>query len=248
MTGFADDNATGAPKLRLHPYPGHPSGDSAHDPSIIKYEDAFEKLNSEMQVAWSEVMDDDYYTTSTMYEHVEVLTLSWENEVDDLEVSGEIRALTDVFRDTFNYHVTNETIKKHEKIKAQMYINAIVANWVLKYDGMKTLLLVYFAGHGRPGKENGELEINGWNASPLDLRRDLNTAVWNKTEHILHDTQADVLQIFDCCYAGSLGTRGSSQQKFEYLAATEADDTTMRPGETSFTNALIFALNELAQD
>ena len=231
-----------------HAYHGHNTGEEAHDSSIVEYENEFERLNSEMQVAWSEVMDDDYYTSSSNYEHVEVLMLSWEKEVDDLKVQQEIEDLTAVFQDTYNYHVTHKTIKRREKKKAQTQINAIVASWVDEYDGLKTLLVVYFAGHGKPGHHNGELMINGYQSSPSDVRRYLNTVVWNITENNLHEIQSDVLQIFDCCYAGTLATRGISQQSFEYLAATAADDTTASPGKTSFTSALIWALKELAKD
>ena len=233
---------------RHHAYHGHKHAEDSHDASIIEYEDELEKLNSKMQVAWSGVMDNDYYASSTNYEHVEVLTLSWEKESDDLKVQEEIDALTEVFRDTYNYHVTHKTIKKREKKKAQTQILAIVAGWVDEYDGLKTLLIVYFAGHGKPGNNLGELVINGYQSSPSDVRRYLNTVVWNNAEDILHEAQSDVLQIFDCCYAGTLGARGASQQSFEYLAATGADDITASPGETSFTSALIWALKELAKD
>ena len=218
-----------------------------HDTSIIAYEDELERLNSGMQLAWSEVMDVDYYTTSTNYEYVEILMLSWEKEVDDLKVQQEIDDLTQVFQETYNYHVTRKEIKKREKKKAQTQINAIVANWVDQYDGLKTLLVVYFAGHGKPGKQMGELALSGYQ-SPSDVRNYLNTVVWNITENNLHEIQSDVLQIFDCCYAGALGVRGASQQSFEYLAATAADDTTASPGHESFTSALIWALKELAKN
>ena len=127
-------------------------------------------------------------------------------------------------------------------------LNPLKASWVDLYDAPKTLLLVYFAGHGRPGDAVGELAISGYQTSPSDVRRYLNTVVWNITENNLHEIQSDVLQVFDCCFAGFLGTRGGSQQSFEYLAATGADDTTASPGDTSFTSALIWALKELAKD
>lgn len=32
--------------------------------------------------------------------------------------------------------------------------------------------------------------------------------IWNHTEGLLNDTHADILVIFDCCYAGDLGRFG----------------------------------------
>ena len=220
----------------------------AHDASIIPYTDDLERLNSTMQLAWRDAMDDAYYSSSQSYDHVEVLMLSWEKESDDLQVQQEIDQLTEVFEKDFNYHVTRETIKRREKKRAQTSINAIVASWVDKYDDLKTLLLVYFAGHGKPGNSTGELVLNGYNARPTDVRNYLNSVIWNNTESNLRDIESDVLQIFDCCYAGTLGTRGGSGQAFEYLAATGADDTTPRPGPSSFTSALIWALKEFVRD
>ena len=174
--------------------------------------------------------------------------LYWDKEEDDLDVKHEIDELSSVFQDTYNFHVTHKTIKKREKKRAQTQINAIVASWVDEYDGLKTLLVVYFAGHGKAGDQIGELIINGHKESPSDVRRYLNKVVWNITESCLHEIQSDVLQIFDCCYAGALGTRGTSSQSFEYLAATGAEDTTDSPGDTSFTAALIWALKRLVRE
>jgi hypothetical protein len=92
--------------------------------------------------------------------------------------------------------------------------------------------------------------------------------VWNYTEANLQDTYADVLVIFDCCYAGDLGRAGRSTRSvflvnqfcmqlsnfgrifrsFEYLAATSASSTTPSPGDRSFTSALIWALKEFAEE
>jgi hypothetical protein len=58
----------------------------------------------------------------------------------------------------------------------------------------------------------------------------------------LQAADADILCIFDCCYAGSLlYHRGPAH--FEYLGACASDQTTPPGGENSFTSALIWALN-----
>jgi hypothetical protein len=70
---------------------------------------------------------------------------------------------------------------------------------------------------------------------------------WTKCEHIITATHADVLVIFDCCEAGSVGgykTR-ARRPNFEYITACDKDEYTYRPGKKSFSSALIWALEQL---
>ena len=73
--------------------------------------------------------------------------------------------------------------------------------------------------------------------------------VWHEAELIIKRTKADVLVIFDCCYAGSLAKRprSLSDRNFEFLAACGSDDLTDMPGHSSFTSALIWALTLLVK-
>jgi hypothetical protein len=77
---------------------------------------------------------------------------------------------------------------------------------------------------------------------------------WSQTERLIHTAEeADVLLIFDCCFAGKLsGTldRRSppSTRIFEFLGATTSNGLTRLPGKESFTRALIWALYELADE
>lgn len=72
--------------------------------------------------------------------------------------------------------------------------------------------------------------------------------MWNYAESNLQHIDADVFEIFDCCYAGDLGRgRGFSTRQFEFLAATSAGSTTKGPGKHSFTSGLIWALKQLAK-
>jgi hypothetical protein len=70
---------------------------------------------------------------------------------------------------------------------------------------------------------------------------------WSKCENIITATHADVLVIFDCCEAGSVGGYKSRARRpnFEYITACGEGDYTGIPGEKSFTSALIWSLNEL---
>jgi hypothetical protein len=72
--------------------------------------------------------------------------------------------------------------------------------------------------------------------------------VWRKIERELLETEADLLAIFDCCYAGALArplTRSPSRKIFSFVASTEADQTAIGPGADSFTSALIHSLHKL---
>jgi Caspase domain len=222
--------------------PGH----AGHGSELISYEYEYVKLNSSLHLAWSESLAEDIFTNSTRYKAVEVLMLSWESKLDDLKVQGEIEDLKAVFEQQFHFHVSSRCLERVETRKTQLQINKIVADWVYEYDGPKSLLIVYFAGHGRPGK-SGELEIAG-HKSPSDLRSYLNKVVRNRTKTCLVGLASDVLQIFDCCFAGIVETRGSNSRASEFLAATAGDATTPKPGKSSFTTALIWALRELVNE
>jgi len=60
-----------------------------HDDSIVQYEDEYEKLNSQYQVAWNKVMGNGPLTSAS-YESGAVLLLSWDKDYDDLEVKEEV--------------------------------------------------------------------------------------------------------------------------------------------------------------
>ena len=73
--------------------------------------------------------------------------------------------------------------------------------------------------------------------------------MWNEAEKQLERAHADLFVIFDCCYAGQLAisTRSVFSSKiFEYLGATQANDVALSPGPDSFSNALAWALEDLA--
>jgi hypothetical protein len=80
----------------------------------------------------------------------------------------------------------------------------------------------------------------------------LNHVVWSKTDALLKHTESDVLVIFDCCFAGYNGRNGDkrswSSRCFEFLGATSPDSKTPQPGKHSFTSALIWALEKLADE
>ena len=79
-----------------------------------------------------------------------------------------------------------------------------------------------------------------------------NAVPWHESEHIIRDADADVLLIFDCCYAGNLLTHNVRSyyqtRSYETLAACGRGEVTNFPGEDSFTSALIWALKKLVEE
>lgn len=72
---------------------------------------------------------------------------------------------------------------------------------------------------------------------------------WNRSEHIIQNTKADILLILDCCNSGTLSHHDRfHNRRFELLAACGHDKTTSFPGRYSFTSALIWALDQLAKE
>jgi hypothetical protein len=83
---------------------------------------------------------------------------------------------------------------------------------------------------------------------PNDEITERNAILWHEAENIVTKTRADILLIFDCCFAGNLISDGRSpypNRNFEFLAATGHSTITPVPGPSSFTSALVWALEKL---
>lgn len=182
----------------------------------------------------------------------------------------QIKKLKSVFEERYNFTVSGQSLNPicEKKTSAQKLLQKCLANFVYEEDQPNTLLIVYYAGHGNPAAEGGLL-LQGCVLHGLcppcrklaDLHRDNNSTgdrnvdqvAWNQAEQLIHTAEeADVLLIFDCCFAGKLcgmlDKRYFSQRIFEFLGATVANGYARLPGKDSFTSALIWALKELADE
>ena len=130
--------------------------------STVDYESQDAKDNSEYQVCWSKVTDKGPYKNPSTYKKVEVLLLCWADNSDDMATKDEVNRLKTVFSQRFNYHTRTEYLDTETEQRLQVQVNAKVAAFVLAHDGPHTLLIVYYAGHGRPGSYYGELEMHGY--------------------------------------------------------------------------------------
>ena len=183
------------------------------DSLTVDYELQDEKQDSDLQITWSRVMDEGKYKSSSTYTKVEVLLLCWAHSCSDLTTRDEIDSLKAILETRFNYHVEIKYLDTEIEQRLQVRVNTIVAAFVGEHDGPNTLLMVYYAGHGRPGGEYGSLELFGSvihtgtqhdlmtdccrQTSPNDKKKRLDVLVWNKTEKLLMPAEADVLEIFD---------------------------------------------------
>lgn len=104
-------------------------------------------------------MDEGDYKTSSKYTIVEVLLLCWAEKSDDLTIAEEVSRLKTTFEENFNYHARIRKLDADTKQRLQVQVNKIVADFVGDFDGPNTLLIVYYAGHGKPGAFYGSLEF-----------------------------------------------------------------------------------------
>jgi hypothetical protein len=83
---------------------------------------------------------------------------------------------------------------------------------------------------------------------PSATERERNSIAWSAAENCITNTAGDVLVIFDCCNAGGFGghkVRASPMSNFEFIAACGIEEVAAVPGESSFTQALMWALDDL---
>jgi len=137
-----------------------------HDSLTVDYDSPDEKDASKYQVLWSNIINKGNYLESTGYHSVEVLLLCWDEKCVDMATQDEVDKLKTIFEDKFGYHATIAKLS-HEKLGAegrrlQVQVNFEVAKFVKDHDGPNNLLIVYYAGHGKPGNRFGDLELFGF--------------------------------------------------------------------------------------
>ncbi|KAL9105915.1 MAG: hypothetical protein Q9227_008974 [Pyrenula ochraceoflavens] len=218
---------------------------AAATPSIVQSEQA------ELKVLWEDEMKD--VNAYVHHKHVVALLLYWENKEGwtDMETEAEVDQLANVLENVYKFQVKKQ-IFRETKSRMQSQMNRYLSEFIDEFDKPEdTLLIIYYAGHGwaLPGGR-GELKLSGNAELNMNKRhRDRLSIHWNKSEHILQDTYADILLILDCCHSGALTHRDrSGGRRFEFLAACGEGKTTRFPCPQSFTSALIWALGELAKD
>ncbi|KAI1616840.1 hypothetical protein EDD37DRAFT_59818 [Exophiala viscosa] len=183
------------------------------------------------------------------HEKVAVLLIQWEPEGEDfLDTREEVENLRVVFENIYHFSVHQATLRTSPTNFPKKQLNYHIAKLINEEDVGNALLIVYYAGHAIT--KEGELWLSGGN--PKEHLSDHETQIlWDDVERHLVDADADLLVIFDCCYAGALAYDARAPQSpnriFEYIGGTLRDRTAEGPGETSFTNALVWALKQLSE-
>lgn len=151
------------------------------------------------------------------------------------------------------YHFDVEKHLLNTKDSPQKQVFKHLSNFVAAYDNPQTLLVVYYAGHGyKSAKGTGHLALSG--KPIMDTKAKIAASFeWHEVERTLAETLSDVLVIFDCCNAGllcksALASRANDTRTFQYLGACESEQQTRRAGKHSFTSAVIWALEGLAEE
>ncbi|KAF2807252.1 uncharacterized protein BDZ99DRAFT_500500 [Mytilinidion resinicola] len=215
-----------------------PESSASSDPQEEEEEDRHQKD----QMYYQELFDKHIKVSQkpVCHDKTAVLLLSWDPKLDDLGVQKEVKNLGEVFQKAYNFTISSSHIKGHNP---QASVNRLLSEFVDDHGHEHSLLIVYYAGHGW-SDEHGQFKIGPRRRNKILVRDDI---VWKQAEEILKPALSDVLVIFDCCEAGALAHQSRSPHRtFEYLGACKEGQTTRKPGDRSFTSALILALKELA--
>ncbi|KAK7991005.1 homeobox domain-containing protein [Apiospora arundinis] len=231
--------------------------ESQGSPITKDYQDEDETHDSKLKSLWDSEMGDPK-SQSMPYAKVSVLLLSWHKDIYDLNTGEEVADLETLFKEKFMFETTKRVLTRDSRNTAQSQVNYHLSEFVIRNDDVNTLLIVYYAGHGRQessrpgsvrsGGDRKTLKLTASTSLRGGVDTDFHDIIWESVENNINDTRADVLVIFDCCHAGQLGNvRGNNHRAFEYLAATSAYSTTRSPGRKSFTRALIWSLDHLLE-
>ncbi|TGO63706.1 hypothetical protein BCON_0011g00480 [Botryotinia convoluta] len=122
------------------------------------YQDKEASSNSKFKAIFDEHMS--AKNASVAYREVHVLLLSWDRKDDDLHVEQEqVADLENVFRDIFKYKTTQKILQQNPRKHPQVQINLYLAQFVADHDDLNTLLIVYYAGHGKLSDDGDGLAL-----------------------------------------------------------------------------------------
>ncbi|KAF2231424.1 hypothetical protein EV356DRAFT_535543 [Viridothelium virens] len=226
---------------------GMPSNDEA--PGRVSHQLPSQAAQVSVAIEWENIMQ--HEPKFFRYEKVAVLLLSWDDTCDDLRTDGEVEKLATVFETRYGFEVRRRKLNNKKRAHIQMVKH--LASFVNRFEDQSdsTLLIIYYAGHGWAYVPEGdelrrELRlVGGKNEQKWRREMSRSSVMWTEAEKSIIGSEADVLLIFDCCHAGLIGRRSGDPNRFETLAACTADSKTHIPGDSSFTTALIWALEKL---
>jgi len=111
------------------------------------------------KIIWDDTMKD-FGLTGKHHQDAAVLMISWAEKSDDLHTKDEVNELESVFMEQFRYTVIKQQLSDSGDRPPSLQISKHLIDFVFKFDGDSILFIVYYAGHGIPGKP-GELHLAG---------------------------------------------------------------------------------------
>ncbi|OTA84866.1 hypothetical protein M434DRAFT_36271 [Hypoxylon sp. CO27-5] len=178
----------------------------------------------------------DYFPGKNPYTNVQVLMLSWA-ETDLKGLNKEIKALSKLFKEGFNYDVSTFVIPSDGNQDYELNSKVLGVN-----KGMPpgSLLIVYYAGHC---KSDDKGQARWW-----ALEDGGPSLSWHITQQLLFHANSDVLLLLDCCDAALIARGTKETGRFEMIAACARNCKTVAPSSESFTRALIKELEPHAEE
>ena len=192
-------------------------------------DDPYLQLNESLSKAWHSATIKKI--SRAQHNAVHILLLYWDPHHTVISAEEDVNALSTVLKETYGFEVAARSLDRTQTKRLQTQLTKIMADWVYDNDGPGKLLVAYYAGHG------GDDTLDG--------------VAYKNIGYNLTGIESDVLQIFDCCYRGGVGSRRSRDSTDQAKAQLNqcifaSPETTKRPGIGSLTFALTWALKELA--
>jgi hypothetical protein len=116
--------------------------------------------DANLKIVWDDTMKG-YGVTGKPHRDTAVLMISWAEEFDDLHTKTEVDELENVFTGLFHYTVRKQQLSELGGKQPTLQILKCLLEFVYEFDNDSTMLIVYYAGHGIPGKA-GELHLAGY--------------------------------------------------------------------------------------
>ncbi|KAK4454485.1 hypothetical protein QBC34DRAFT_160211 [Podospora aff. communis PSN243] len=210
-------------------------GSSTHDTAASSFHfESIHDFTKELQAALTANWTTRRYYSSSKYQAVKALLVSWED--DDLGVRVEVDLLGQLLERVYSYDVEKWQIPSRDPFKAldKQVRAASEAVW----DTTSSLFILYYAGHARPSRGLGSFprwSSKRFHAKEVDPR---------SVQVYLENARCDVLFLYDCCHSIHAGSGDTTTGVKEALAAGGFETIAAEVGEHSFTNLMI---NELAR-
>jgi hypothetical protein len=109
---------------------------------------------------WDDTMKE-FGVRGKCHQDTSVLMISFANKFDDLDTKAEVDELETVFKDLYHYQVIRRELSESGNQTPTRQLSRYLLELVDTSRRDTTLLIVYYAGHGIPGKP-GELHLAGY--------------------------------------------------------------------------------------